>query len=117
MRLSEDVLRWENMKEAWLSVAENRGAPGVDRVSIERFACNREVNLRRLRDLVRSNRYKNGLRCRRGHCARPSKAAGPPTGPCSCGRGGLEGRCPSREPSPLRLPGGDGGWTIRGGSV
>ncbi len=58
MSLSDQVLEWENLKEAWLNVAENEGAAGVDRVSTRRFARNWEANLRRLRDLVRGNRYK-----------------------------------------------------------
>jgi CRISPR-associated protein Cas1 len=52
------VLDLSNLTDAWLRVAEKHGAAGVDQVSIGRFARNWEENLRRLRDLVRSQRYK-----------------------------------------------------------
>ena len=58
MKLIERVLDMDNLTGAWLRVADNRGAPGVDRVSIRRFARHWEENLRRLRDQVRSGRYK-----------------------------------------------------------
>ena len=58
MRLIEQVLDMGNLTDAWLNVAENRGAPGVDRVSIRRFRRNWEANLRRIRELVWTNRYK-----------------------------------------------------------
>ncbi len=58
MRLIERVLDMDNLVDAWLRVADNRGAPGVDRVSIRRFARHWEGNLRRLRDQVRSKQYK-----------------------------------------------------------
>lgn len=48
----------ENLTDAWERVADNRGAPGIDQVTIRRFGRNWEANLRRLRELVRSNRYK-----------------------------------------------------------
>jgi CRISPR-associated protein Cas1 len=58
MKLIEQVLDMDNLAEAWERVADNRGSPGVDRVSIRRFARNWEENLRRIRELVWSNRYK-----------------------------------------------------------
>jgi len=58
MKLIEQVLDMDNLADAWLRVADNRGAPGVDRVSIRRFARRWEENLRRLRDQVRSAQYK-----------------------------------------------------------
>jgi group II intron reverse transcriptase/maturase len=64
MKLIQRVLAMDNLIDAWLRVAENRGAPGVDRVSIRRYARNWEENLRRLRDQVESNRY-NPARLRR----------------------------------------------------
>ena len=57
MRLIERVLDMDNLEDAWLRVAENRGAPGVDGVSIRRFARNWEENLRRIREQVWTNRY------------------------------------------------------------
>ncbi len=62
-RLIERVLDLDNLEEAWLNVAENQGAPGVDGVSIRRFARNWEENLRRIRNQVWTNCYKPaGLR-------------------------------------------------------
>lgn len=58
MRLIERVLDWDNLTDAWLRVAENRGAPGVDEVSIRRFARNWEENLQRIREQVWTNRYR-----------------------------------------------------------
>jgi group II intron reverse transcriptase/maturase len=52
-----DVLAWRNLCLAWEKVADNRGAPGVDSVSIGRFARHWEDNLRRLHDMVNSGRY------------------------------------------------------------
>lgn len=52
------MLAWDNLCDAWERVADNRGAPGIDGVSINRFARHWEENLRRLRDLVRANRYR-----------------------------------------------------------
>jgi group II intron reverse transcriptase/maturase len=54
----DDFLSIENLREAWERVADNRGAPGLDRVSIQRFGRNWEENLRRLRDLVYAGHYK-----------------------------------------------------------
>jgi group II intron reverse transcriptase/maturase len=58
MRLIERVLDMDNLADAWLRVAENQGAPGVDGVSIRRFARNWEANLRRIRDQVQTNCYR-----------------------------------------------------------
>lgn len=58
MKLIEQVLDMDNLADAWERVADNRGAPGVDGISIRRFARNWEQNLRRIRDRVRTNRYK-----------------------------------------------------------
>ena len=60
MRLINAVLHWDNLTDAWLSVAENRGAPGADGVSVKRFARHWEAHLRRLRDVVRTNQYRSG---------------------------------------------------------
>jgi group II intron reverse transcriptase/maturase len=58
MKLIDQVLEMDNLTDAWLRVADNRGAPGVDGVSIRRFARNWEENLRRIREQVRTHRYK-----------------------------------------------------------
>jgi group II intron reverse transcriptase/maturase len=57
-KLIERVLAMDNLAAAWERVAENQGAPGVDGVSIRRFARNWEENLRRMRDRVGTNCYK-----------------------------------------------------------
>jgi len=54
------ILQWPNLCLAWENVADNRGSPGPDQVSIRRFARQWEENLRRLQDLVRSGRYRTG---------------------------------------------------------
>lgn len=56
--MAQRILAWDNLTDAWLRVADNKGAPGVDNVSIQRFARCWEVNLRRLRELVWTNRYR-----------------------------------------------------------
>ncbi len=58
MKSVDDFLSIENLTQAWERVADNRGAPGLDRVSIQRFGRNWEENLRRLRELVRAGHYK-----------------------------------------------------------
>ena len=54
------VLAWDNLCDAWERVADNRGAPGIDGMSIGRFARHWEEHLRRLRELVLGNRYRPG---------------------------------------------------------
>jgi group II intron reverse transcriptase/maturase len=54
----ERVLAWDNLCDAWERVADNQGAPGIDGVSIRRFARQWEENLRRLRELVNAKRYR-----------------------------------------------------------
>ena len=58
MKLIERVMDMDNLVEAWQRVAENQGAAGVDQISVRRFARHWEENLRRIRDLVWTNRYK-----------------------------------------------------------
>ncbi len=48
----------ENLRLAWEQVAANRGAPGVDEVSIARFARRWEENLYHLRGSLRANTYR-----------------------------------------------------------
>lgn len=67
------ILAWPNLTDAWERVAENRGAPGTDRVSIARYARHWEMNLRTLADLVVSGRYRPA-RLRR--IAIPKKSGG-----------------------------------------
>jgi group II intron reverse transcriptase/maturase len=65
-RLIYRILHPDNMRLAWEEVADNRGMPGVDNVSIRRFRHNWEERLATLEYEVRTNRYKpSHLRVRR----------------------------------------------------
>ena len=52
------VLDRDNLRLAWLDVQANKGAPGVDEVSLKRWGRNWEANLERLRAQVRTNTYR-----------------------------------------------------------
>ncbi len=52
------MLDWGNLCSAWQQIADNRGAPGLDQVSIQRFARGWEGNLRRQRELLLAQRYR-----------------------------------------------------------
>lgn len=66
MRLIEQVLAPDNLREAWNEVAGNAGVAGVDDVSVRRWRRNWEERLVELARAVRSNRYKPArLRVRR----------------------------------------------------
>ena len=54
----DQVLDPKNMKAAWLDVQANKGAPGVDEVTLARWGRSWEANLERLRAQVRSNTYR-----------------------------------------------------------
>jgi len=54
------ILAWPNLCNAWERMADNRGAPGPDQVSVRRFARHWEANLRRLQALVQAGRYRPG---------------------------------------------------------
>ena len=56
----------DTLRAAWEEVAENRGIPGVDNISIRRWRRNWEERLVKLAQDVRTNRYKPArLRVRR----------------------------------------------------
>lgn len=57
MGLLQAVISPENMQLAWDSVQENKGAPGVDRISISRWARSWEANLARLSEQIETNTY------------------------------------------------------------
>ncbi len=57
-RLLTRALARPNLRAAWERVASNKGAPGVDEISIRRFARNWETHLVELRESVRANTYK-----------------------------------------------------------
>jgi len=64
--LIEAVLSLENLRAAWNAVAENRGMPGVDNVTIHRWQRTWEERLVQLARDVRANHYKPAkLRTRR----------------------------------------------------
>ena len=56
--LRETILARENMDAAWEQVRANKGAPGLDGVTVRRWARNWEANIERLRDQARRNIYK-----------------------------------------------------------
>ena len=65
-RLIDRILAPDNMVHAWEEVADNRGMPGVDNVSIRRWRRRWEERLFDLAYDVRTNRYKpSRLRIRR----------------------------------------------------
>jgi CRISPR-associated protein Cas1 len=65
-KLLDRVLDMDNLRAAWNEVAENRGMPGVDDVSIRRWGRRWEERLVALARDVRANRYRPAkLRVRR----------------------------------------------------
>jgi group II intron reverse transcriptase/maturase len=52
------VLERQNLELAWQQVRANRGAPGVDEMTIARWERNWQENLDRLSHLVRTNTYR-----------------------------------------------------------
>lgn len=54
---SRAALERQNLEQAWQQVRANRGAPGVDEVTIARWERNWQENLDRLSHLVRTNTY------------------------------------------------------------
>ena len=57
-RIVDQVLARDNMRAAWEEVAKNKGSPGVDGVSIQRWRRNWEERLVNLARDVRANTYK-----------------------------------------------------------
>lgn len=56
--LFEKICELETLKEAFKAVKRNRGAPGIDGITIERYEEKLEENLNRLRTEVKSWTYK-----------------------------------------------------------
>jgi group II intron reverse transcriptase/maturase len=52
------VLDHRNLVQAWEQVRANKGAPGVDEVTVKRWERNWEENLERLSHMVRTNTYR-----------------------------------------------------------
>ena len=58
MSLLKQATTLHNLSRAWEEVAENKGIPGVDHISIKRWARTREARLHKLAAEVRRGRYK-----------------------------------------------------------
>lgn len=58
MGMIENLFTLAALYEAWDSVQANRGAPGVDQISISRWARHWEENLERLRNQIVSKTYR-----------------------------------------------------------
>lgn len=56
--LIDKVWNWRNLNEAWSKVKQNKGAGGIDEVSIAQFERNLEQNLNEIQRLLRQDRYK-----------------------------------------------------------
>jgi RNA-directed DNA polymerase len=56
--LIDKVWNWKNLNEAWEKVKQNRGAGGIDEVSIEEFDQNKEQNLNEIQRMLKQDRYK-----------------------------------------------------------
>jgi RNA-directed DNA polymerase len=55
--LIDKVWNWKNLNEAWEKVKQNRGAGGIDEVSIEEFERNLEQNLNEIQRQLMQDRY------------------------------------------------------------
>lgn len=55
--LIDKVYRRENLRAAFRKVAANKGAPGVDHVTIEQFKCEEERQLERLERTLEDGTY------------------------------------------------------------
>jgi retron-type reverse transcriptase len=51
--LIDKVWNWKNLNEAWKKVKKNKGAAGIDKVSIDEFERNLEQNLNEIQRLLR----------------------------------------------------------------
>lgn len=51
------ILKWQNLRRAWLQTWRNKAAPGVDEVTLTRWARHWETNLSRLGDMARAGTY------------------------------------------------------------
>ena len=55
--LIDKVFSERNLRAAWRRVAGNKGAPGVDSVTVSDYERNLEHNLAHLREELRTDRY------------------------------------------------------------
>jgi len=56
--LIDKVYRWSNLVLAWEKVRSNKGAGGVDRVSIEQFDERKELYFQELYEELKSDEYR-----------------------------------------------------------
>lgn len=56
--LIDKVWQMDNLREAWAKVRSNKGAPGIDGISIYRFERDLEQNLNEVQRLLQQGRYK-----------------------------------------------------------
>ncbi|HJH27724.1 MAG TPA: group II intron reverse transcriptase/maturase, partial [Methanophagales archaeon] len=68
--LIDKVWNWRNLNEAWEKVKQNRGAGGIDDVTIDEFERNLEQNLNELQRLLKQDRYKPNP-VKRGYIPKP----------------------------------------------
>lgn len=62
-RLIDKVYRLETLKAAWRKVRANKGASGVDKISVSRFERDSERNLFKLSESLRTGKYRaSGVR-------------------------------------------------------
>lgn len=57
--LVDKVWRMDNLEAAWMAVKANQGAAGVDGQTIDDFAANKEEELQRLQEELRTKTYGN----------------------------------------------------------
>ncbi|NQE05102.1 hypothetical protein C5S32_04455, partial [ANME-1 cluster archaeon GoMg1] len=55
--LIDKVWNWKNLNEAWKKVKKNKGAAGIDKVTIDEFERNLERNLNEIQRLLRQDKY------------------------------------------------------------
>jgi RNA-directed DNA polymerase len=77
--LIDKVQSETTLKAAFAEVAANKGAAGVDRVSVEHFARNKDANLRRLSEELRRGSYRP-QQIRRHYIPKPGSAEMRPLG-------------------------------------
>lgn len=55
--LQEQILDRENLKQAWARVRANKGAAGIDGMSVAEFPAFSQVHMLRIIDQIREGRY------------------------------------------------------------
>jgi RNA-directed DNA polymerase len=55
--LIDKVWNWKNLNKAWKKVKKNKGAGGIDKVTIDEFERNLEQNLNEIQRLLRQDMY------------------------------------------------------------